>query len=102
MVKQLSLFEEVPTPANAPPDIPERVVGLFEKMALHIAGELKYKRYSARAIIDRIRWHEEIEKGNHAFKCGNNYTPDLARWFMRAHPEHAGFFVTRALFKKDR
>jgi len=75
------------------PGVPEEVVQLFEDLALQAAR--MFDRYSARAILHRIRWHYHIEKGNREFKCNNNWTPDMARWFMRKHPDLDGFFVIR-------
>jgi hypothetical protein len=31
-----------------------------------------------------------------SFKCNNNWTPKLSRWFMDNHPELGEFFETRA------
>jgi hypothetical protein len=76
------------------PGVPENVVWLFEELALQIASK-GWPRYSARAILHRIRWHYHIEKGNREFKCNNNWTPRMARWFMERHPQLGEFFETR-------
>ena len=55
-----------------------------------------YKNYSAKAVFERIRWEKDAGgDGVSQFKVGNNYPAFYARRFMKAHPEHAGFFRTR-------
>ena len=79
----------------APPTVvPEDVVEVFERLAFNVI-ERGFEHYSARALLHRIRWHYRIEKGERDFKCNNNWTARLARWFMAEHPQHAGFFITR-------
>ncbi len=75
-------------------NIPQNVRDQFEKLALQVAAA-GYRKYSARTIIHRIRWHFHIEKHDDAFKCNNNWTPTLARDFMEKYPEHDKFFETR-------
>lgn len=83
-----------------PPDVPDDVVVLFEAFTKTVIAS-GMERYSARAVIHRIRWHHHIEKGDREFKCNNNWTPALARWFMQKYPQHDGFFETRASPKDD-
>lgn len=85
-----------PKPADMVRDIPTEVCELFEKYAweAHDAG---MKRFSADAILHRVRWHEQVEFGRGDFKCNNNWTSALARWFMARHPRLDGFFETREL-----
>lgn len=56
-----------------------------------------YKRYSTKAIFERIRWEMNRSEivGDSEFKLPNNHTAFYARWFMDAYPEHKGFFRTR-------
>lgn len=75
--------------------IPGDVVHLFEKYSLDLAVR-GYQQYSARAVLHRIRWHYTVDIGDRTFKCNNNWTPRLARWFMDQHPELGEFFATRA------
>jgi hypothetical protein len=77
-------------PAGVPPDVCE----LFDKLALRVAGD-GWQRYSADALLHRIRWEMTIERGNRAFRCNNNWTSLLARWWLARHPEFVGFFETR-------
>jgi hypothetical protein len=67
-------------------------------MFVALTDELRRKgftRYSARAILHRIRWHYHVERGEREFKCNNNWTPMLAREYMTDHPGSEGFFETR-------
>jgi hypothetical protein len=67
---------------------------------LRIALMLKrdgFTYYSSDAILHRIRWHFQIEKGDRAFKCNDHWTSQLARWAMETSPELEGFFSTRKL-----
>jgi hypothetical protein len=75
--------------------IPGDVVYLFEKLSLELAAR-EFTRYSARAVLHRIRWHFHVDQGDKSFKCNNNWTPRMARWFMDKHPELGEFFATRA------
>jgi hypothetical protein len=75
--------------------IPPRVVFLFEKLTLELSRR-GFEHYSARAVMHRIRWHYEVDKGERDFTCNNNWTPRMSRWFMDKHPELGEFFETRA------
>lgn len=75
--------------------IPPEVAGLFEEYALRLF-RTGFERYSARAILHRIRWHFHVDKGDRGFKCNNNWTPKLARWAMSKHPQLYNFFELRA------
>lgn len=88
--KQLDLL----APVDYPPDVPTEVCDLFEKLALEVAAR-GFRRYSARAILHRIRWHHHIERGDDSFKCNNNWTARMARWFVVRHPNHSDFFELR-------
>lgn len=81
--------------SGMPSLVPLDVCVLFEKLALEVfaAG---WDHYSARAILHRIRWHYHVDTDQHDFKANNNWTPALARWFMKCHPECGDFFRTRA------
>jgi hypothetical protein len=88
-----------PPPLPRPPEydvthIPPGVVDLFERLTYQLIN-MGRKHYSSDAILHRIRWHFDVEKGDEDFKCNNNWTAELARWFMDIHPEHDGFFELR-------
>jgi hypothetical protein len=75
--------------------VPPDVLDLFETLTFKIIATGRI-RYSARAILHRIRWHYHIDKGIREFKCNDHWTPHMARWFMAQYPEHEGFFELRA------
>ena len=52
------------------------------------------KRFSARAVFQRMRWETEIDSGG-TFKVNNNWCAFYSRKFMREYPEYKGFFETR-------
>ena len=58
------------------------------------------KHYGMTSIINRIRWYTMVETTGDRFKINNNFYPYYARLFMREHPEHSGFFRTRALGRR--
>lgn len=91
--QQLDLALAPPRPVY-PVGVPPEVCLLFERLALEVA-KAGLKRYSADAILHRIRWHEQIEKGNFGFRANNNWTAPLARWFLARNPQLPGFFETR-------
>jgi hypothetical protein len=75
--------------------IPEEVVDLFEKFAMEIRKR-GFMKYSARAILHRIRWHYHIDRGDRDFAVNNNCSARLARWLMAKHPiTMREFFETR-------
>lgn len=59
-------------------------------------------RYSAKAVVERIRWHVDIETNDPDFKINNNHTAFYARMFMDRHPEHEGFFEMRIQLSASR
>lgn len=90
---QLDLFSPPPT-TGGPDGVPNDVAALFDHLAVQIKAR-GFTRYSADAILHRIRWHYQIERGQRAFKCNDHWTAPLSRWCMRKHPELKRFFETR-------
>jgi len=74
--------------------VPIDVIMLFEKLTLEVIAA-GHQRYSSDAVLHRIRWYFTVERGDREFKCNNNWTPELSRWFMYKHPQYDGFFATR-------
>ena len=72
---------------------------MFEDLTWTV-WERGFNRYSADAILHRVRWHYQIDHGDREFKCNNNWTADLARWFMKKHPQMVGFFEIRVRRKR--
>lgn len=92
----LPLFAPLTAPlANAIPEgVPHEICAMFERIAMQ-AKSSGVDRYSARAIFHRMRWEEQIEKGNREFKINNLWSAPLARWLMAKHPSMKNFFETR-------
>lgn len=71
------------------------IYGLFVRFAVQ-AHRNGYRRFSANAIFERIRWELAIEKKDDGFKMNNNYRAFYARKLMAENPESfAGFFQIR-------
>lgn len=67
------------------------VYEMFEKFTfMAISSGRKY--FSARAIIERIRWSTQIEDKSVTFKVSDHPMPYYARLFEKNHPQHKGFF----------
>lgn len=72
------------------------VYDMFVKFAKE-AKKSNRKKYSAKSIFERMRWHTEIETQGEPFKLSNNYTAYYARKVMEELPEFDGFFRTKEL-----
>lgn len=66
---------------------------LFERYAKLAAGSGR-KCYSGKAIVETIRWNEEIEHGR-PFKCPNALTRFMVERFIEEQPQFAGLFRTQ-------
>jgi len=73
-----------------------RVYDLFKRFAYEALMQ-GFHRFGAKAIMERIRWHELIEKGRNDFVVNNNYTSRYVRMLMEEKPEFIGFFETRKM-----
>lgn len=63
------------------------------------------ERYSARAIIHRVRWEVDMETRQTdelGLKINNDFSPYYARMFQIVHPESADLFENRRLTSKER
>lgn len=56
----------------------------FERRALRMARTGR-KRYSARTIVEVMRWDSDIADSEKTFKINDHYTPGMARLFMGTH-----------------
>lgn len=72
----------------------EHIYQVFERMALTMFNSGR-KRYSARTIIEVIRWNTDLKDNSVTWKINDHYTPGMARWFIDNHPECEGFFDVR-------
>lgn len=72
-----------------------------EEKFIELAVEAKragFKRYSADAIVHRLRWHFDVEmRLEGGFKWNDHFTSRLARRAMERVPELEGFFELRRL-----
>ena len=55
------------------------------------------EHYSHWAIINRIRWHSEIETKGGEFKISNDHICFYARLFHARYPQHKDFFRLKPL-----
>jgi len=58
----------------------------FEYRALEMAMSGR-KRYSARCIIESIRYDTDLSDSGVLFKCDGNHVPGLARLFLEKYGE---------------
>lgn len=74
-----------------------KVYKLFQLYARQ-ARDAGCTRYSADAILHRIRWHLTVEtQDGGGFQINNNFTSRYARLLIRDDPTFAGFFEIRRL-----
>jgi len=60
-----------------------------------------FKHYGIQSVAERVRWHTMIETNGEPLKLNNNHTAYYARLYMEEHPEHSGFFRTRAFTSRS-
>ncbi len=90
---QLSLDEQFDVWIGSNP----KIWALFEKYAMDLARR-GFQHYGAKAVVERMRWHLNIELPvGEEFVMNNNYTSRLARRFVELHPEHGSLFRMREL-----
>lgn len=53
------------------------------------------QRFSARAIIEVIRWETAVRDNDITFKINNDYVADMARLAMEVKPVLKGYFQIR-------
>lgn len=70
---------------------------IYERFCFYTMQAIKAgrTRYSARTIIERIRWHTSIESNDPDFKINDHCCPFYSRLFEQDHPRHRGFFEKR-------
>lgn len=72
------------------------VYDLFEQYTFMVIKR-GFQHYGAKGIMERIRWHSDIETTGDRFKVSNNHTAYYARYFHHLHPEYEGFFRTKEI-----
>ena len=73
---------------------------LFKRFTFEMINRGK-QHYSVNAVIERIRWHSDIETTGDDIKIGNNFRAHYARLFHLAFPNRDGFFFTRKLTSEE-
>lgn len=67
----------------------------FEHRALQMA-RTRRKRYSARTLVEVMRWDSDIGDKEKTFKINDHFTPGMARLFMATHgAAYPNFFQLR-------
>jgi hypothetical protein len=87
-------YDPPPPVPEYPVSVPRDVSQLFEQLTFYVRQQ-GFERYSSDAILHQIRWEYQVVRGHRDFKCNNDWTATLSRWFMKKHPEMTGFFETR-------
>jgi len=70
-------------------------VFVFFKMFAEQAWNAGRLRYSAKTIMERVRWDMEMKHPGSEFKINNDWTALYARFLMYVEPKFRGFFATR-------
>ena len=74
----------------------------FVQKAIQAHRRAHKQRFSARAIIEVLRWETMLQERDTTFKISNTYVADLARLVMDEIPRLQGYFNTRAsTIRKD-
>jgi len=73
-----------------------QIYQLFKQFAFKVKNA-GFKKYSARTIFHRIRWHIEVDTKGDPFKINNNFSSRYARMLIDEFPEFEGFFELRRL-----
>ena len=61
-----------------------------------LAREAGFKHYSMQSIMERVRWHVNIEtRDPEGFKINHNYRQDYSLKVMQEYPWLEGFFRVR-------
>ena len=72
------------------------VYQLFDRFTLH-AIDAGRTRFSAWAVVNRIRWFTSIETTDADYKINNDFIALYARKFMRQRPQYDGFFSIKEM-----
>lgn len=73
----------------------------FRELAEQIRAS-GWTRYSADALLHRIRWHYHVEKGDRAFLINDHWSSRYARLLIDIDPSFQGFFELRRLRSRAR
>lgn len=73
---------------------------MFQRFALEVARRGR-DRYAVSAIVERIRWHVDIETTGDEVKINNDFRAYYARMFMAKYPQYP-IFQTRKRLSAER
>jgi hypothetical protein len=68
----------------------------FKRLAFEMKATGR-QRYSARTIMEVLRWHYDIKTKGDVFELNDNFTPIYVRMLMYYHPEFSDFFELRTV-----
>ena len=71
-----------------------RVYELFKQFTFEVINK-GFRKWSADAVMHRVRWEASVITDDPQFKINNNYVAFYARLFMAEYPQYQGFFETR-------
>ena len=71
----------------------------FESLADQMK-ERGRKKYSARTIMEVLRWHKDLKSKGDVFEINNDFTPLYIRLLLYFRPEFMGFFELRRVRSK--
>ena len=71
-----------------------RVYELFKRFTFEVIKK-GVRKWSADAVMHRVRWEASLITDDPKFKINNNYITFYARLFMAEYPQHQGFFEIR-------
>lgn len=76
-----------------------QVYDLFRQAAMRMRDTGR-QRYSARTIVEVIRWDHDLRSTGDAFSVNDNFTPIYVRLLIHEHPEFRDFFELRTVRSK--
>ena len=59
--------------------------------------ERGFTRYAISPLVELVRWHFRIERGENEFKIQNDFKPWYARKIAQENPEFSDFFTFRPI-----
>lgn len=77
-----------------------KIFDLYKRFALELKQSGRV-RYSSMMILQRIRWHVEVETNDTEFKVNNNHAPCYARLLMLYDSHYRKVFKRRARLPGD-
>jgi hypothetical protein len=72
----------------------------FKERAFQMAATGR-DHYSAKTIIQVLRFHSDLAEVDSEFKVNDKWAADFGRLFMLRHPNYQGFFKTKISEHRD-